>query len=206
MIDYWALAQAVGSRSSIYYKGYDSVDWAYKFARRPGDRVNLTIGDAVDAIEDLSCFSADVVVFPKSISEFSAEEIDAICECIRGKEFIKDSVFLLVSLRTDRYSLQRDIGKTMKLYDAMEDAGFECEDNKTTVKQLANAERKIREVDPSFRHPGKVIDQLKELSESCIEFKINGKNCKRDCGVRLNRWPILKCQDLQFQCFKFTRR
>lgn len=139
-------------------------------------------------------------------SEFSAEEIDAICECIRGKEFIKDSVFLLVSLRTDRYSLQRDIGKTMKLYAAMEDAGFECEDNKTTVKQLANAERKIREVDPSFRHPGKVIDQLKELSESCIEFKINGKNCKRDCGVRLNRWPILKCQDLQFQCFKFTRR
>jgi len=206
MIDYWSLAQVVGSRSSISYKGYDSVDWAYKFTRHPGDRVNLTIGDAVGAIEDLSCFSADVLVFPKSISEFSAEEIDVICKCIREKEITKDSVFLLVSLRTDQYSLQRDIAKAMKIYDAMEAAGFECEDDKTVVKQLANAERKIREVDSSFRHPGEVIDQLKELSTYCIEFKNNGKNCKHDCGYRLNRWPILNCQDLRFQCFKFTRR
>lgn len=65
MIDYWALAQAVGPGVALQYKGFDSVDWSHKFTRREGDRVSLILGDAIDAIEDSDNFSSDIIVFPQ---------------------------------------------------------------------------------------------------------------------------------------------
>ena len=39
----------------------------------------------------------------------------------------------------------------------------------------------------------------------CIKYKKNGNNCYDSCVQRLNRWPMLRCKDLQWQFFKFER-
>lgn len=140
MIDYWALAQVVGTQVDLRYRGFDSIDWAYKFQERENDRVWLTLGDATSAMEDLPNIPADIIVFPKSISEFDHDAVDRFCECIRTKRILKNRVCVLISLRTDQGSIQRDMSKTKKIYDAFLDAGFKTESRSDSFFYLAKQE------------------------------------------------------------------
>lgn len=205
MIDYWALAQAVGPGVALQYKGFDSVDWSHKFTRREGDRVSLILGDAIDAIEDSDNFSSDIIVFPKSISEFDHDAIDRFCNCVRTKKILKDKVCVLISLRADHGSVQRDMCKTKKIYDAFLAAGFSTRSRSDTVIHLSFQDRKIRELDPTFLHPKNVVDLLIELNTRCAEYKENKENCSQNCIDRLNRWPMLSCKHMQWQLFEFDR-
>lgn len=206
MIDYWGLAQAVGPDVVLSYKGYDSVDWSYKFSGRDGDRLTLILGNAIDAIEEGGSIASDIIVFPKSISEFDHDAIDRFCECLRTKRILKDRIYLLVSLRSDPNSAQRDVGKVKKIYEALNDAGFESETPYHVATHLKFRNAKIRELDSSFEHPGDVIDLLKVLNTQCAEYKENEKNCYSNCVDRLTRWPMLSCKSLQWQFFDFSRR
>lgn len=203
MIDYWALAQVVGSRVDLRYRGFDSIDWAYKFSERENDRVWLTLGDAISAMEELPSIPADIIVFPKSISEFDHDAIDRFCECIRTKRILKRRVCVLVSLRTDQGSSQRDMSKTKKIYDAFLDAGFKTESHSNSFFYLAKQEEKIRLCDPSFKHPNEVVDLLIALHTRCAEYKEKQTSCEQSCIERLDRWPILGCRQMQWQMFDF---
>lgn len=205
MIDYWALAQVVRSGVSLNYKGFDSVDWAYKFTRREGDRVSLILGDAMDAIEESDDWQADIITFPKSISEFEYDAIDRFSNCIRTKRIHKDRVCVLVSLRADKGSVQRDMIKSQKIYNAFLDAGFVTQSRCDVVSHLRYPDKKIRELDSHFQHPGNVVNLLIELNTKCAEYKESNTNCNTDCVDRLCRWPMLSCRHFQWQLFEFER-
>lgn len=206
MIDYWAITQIAGLQTTLQYKGFDSIDWSYKFPVRDGDRVLFTLGDAISAIEDLAFLSSDVVIFPKSISEFDHDAIEKFCECIRTKPILKDKVCVLISLRADQGSTQRDMIKTKKIYDAFLDAGFRTDSRHDVFTHLTFQDRKIRELDTSFEHPGDVVNLLKDLCTRCAEYNENGENCHKDCVSRLNRWPMLTGRHMQWQMFEFERK
>lgn len=205
MIDYWAIAQLVDPQVTLQYRGFDSVNWFNKFVAREQDQVLFTLGDAITAIEDMAVIPADVIVFPKSISEFDHEAIDRICQCVREKMILKDKVCVLVSLRADQGSVQRDMEKTSKIYNAFCDAGFSTESRSDTIIHFADHSKKIRELDHAFAHPGDVVDLLKELHTWCAEYKENGINCRQSCLDRLDRWPMLSCKHMQWQMFEFVR-
>ena len=206
MIDYWAIAQVVGSQTALLYKGYDSIDWSYKFSARNGDSVLFTLGDAILAIEDLAFLSSDIIIFPKSISEFSHDAIDRFCECIRSKTILKDRICILISLRADQGSTLRDVQKTKKIYDAFLDAGFSTDSRHDVATHLSFPDRKIREIDVSFEHPGAVVNLLPKLNTQCAEYMENGQNCYKNCVSRLSRWPMLSCKHMQWQMFEFERK
>lgn len=206
MIDYWSLTQSINPETSIIYKGYDSVDWAYKFSKRDCDKCQLVLGDALDSIEALDYFSADIIVFPKSISEFSLDSIDRICACIKDKGILKDNISMLVSLRADQGSQERDMEKVKRLYNAIIAAGFTTDTDVSTVASFTFKSKKIRELDTSFSHPSKIVDLLPVLYTKCKKYIENGQCCENDCEERLNRWPMLSCRSLQWQFFEFTRR
>lgn len=205
MIDYWALAQNMSEDTVINYQGYDCIDWSYKVQKREQDHVRLILGDAMDAIDEMEKFTSDVIILPKSISEFSSSAIDRLCVNLRRKPIEPQVFYLVVSLRSDAHSRTLDMGKTQKIYDAILDAGYSSNQKKDCYFYLKYNDKKIRELDSCFQHPAAVVDLLPVLYTKCIKYKKNGKNCYDSCVQRLNRWPMLRCKDLQWQFFKFER-
>lgn len=85
MIDYWSLVHALEMKRkidcSIRYVGIDKIDWSYKIPKRQNDEVHYLIGNAADVFAHNSQFISNVYFFPKSISEFSDGELNAIQDC-----------------------------------------------------------------------------------------------------------------------------
>ena len=205
LIDYWSLARIVGNNCRICYRGIDTVDWAYRFPERDYDDVKCIIGNVLDLFQGASSFSSDVYIFPKSISEFTSENVHTLANCFTSNTILKDTVHFLFSLRTDSGSKKRDGAKTSIIYDRMIQCGFHTKDQRKKYYHFNDSisGRKIREVDDDFCHPGEVIDCLKELYAECSDFQ----DCanKEDCINRLSRWPILKCNQAAWQIFTFER-
>ena len=63
-------------------------------------------------------------IFPKSISEFSNEEFKNICEGFRKKDIQRDRIYILISLRSDQGSMERDMERSEKIISAMKENGF----------------------------------------------------------------------------------
>lgn len=128
MIDYWALVHALEMKNKldcgIRYVGIDKIDWNYKIPERQSDEVYYLIGNAADFFTGNSQFISDVYFFPKSISEFSDSELDAMANSFSSKKIQKNKFFVCISLREDDKSLGRDIQKTKCLIEAISKNGF----------------------------------------------------------------------------------
>ena len=204
MVDYWSLERVIGSRSAISYRGIDAIDWHYKFPVKATDSANYFCGDAMAFFEN-NALTSDIYIFPKSISEFTATDIQSLANCFTAERVLKDKVYFLFSLRTDPGSIQRDSVKTSIIYNRMIQCGFHTEDQRGQFYHFVDSikGKKIREVDNDFAHPGSVIDCLKELYAECVGFNSCPK--KEDCKNRLGRWPILNCNQAAWQLFTFER-
>lgn len=209
MIDYWGLVEALGEIKStecrIKYKGIDTIDWCYKIEAREGDEVSFTKANAAKVFTKAEALISDVYIFPKSISEFSNEEFQEICEGFKNKEVLKDKVHILISLRTDQGSMDRDMERSEKLIAAMKQNGFTTKDNATTYIHYRNEDIGIKKIDYRFEYPDDAIELLKSLNTECSTYIINKKNCLDDCK-NLNRWPILKAKNIRYQVLSFDRK
>lgn len=205
MVDYWALAHSIGKKHKIFYRGVDFIDWNYKFPRRFQDQLEFFYQDAVEYFKSTSEMLADVYIFPKSISELSTTAVSEICDTFYDKTFCQDTVSFLFSLRTDDGSLARDIAKTELFYNAMIKCGFQTEDSPTVTTSFNKEYKdlKICDRDHEFRHPWRVVNFLKDLHIHCVNYA--GDCCENDCESRLDRWPVLKCQKMKWQLFRFWR-
>ena len=128
MIDYWSLVHALEMRRkigcSIRYVGIDKIDWNYKIPKRQNDEVHYLIGNAADIFTNNSQFISDVYFFPKSISEFSDCELNAMANSFSSKKIQKNRFFVCISLREDQGSMDRDMQKTKCIIEAIGKNGF----------------------------------------------------------------------------------
>lgn len=206
-IDYWSLAHVVKQKCDICYKGIDTIDWSYRFAPRSRDDVRHRIGDAVSLFQGAHGFSSDIYIFPKSISEFSPDEVHVLADCFTKENISKDVIHFMFSLRTDSGSIERDTNKTNIFYERLLECGFRTNDDSNFHAEFYDSikGKSIREIDNDFHHPGDVIDYLKELYEKCTDFHDCFRSESEDCKSRLGRWPILKCRQAAWQIFTFER-
>ena len=204
LVDYWSLSRAVGDSCTIDYRGIDTIEWFYQFPARPGDSVEYYCKNAVDYLMQEK-LSSDVYIFPKSISEFSLNEVAQIAKCFSPNSILKDRVHFLFSLRTDQGSMARDKQKTQILYDRMLRCGFRTDDviNSHYCFGPDVHEKTIHSVDPDFKLPRTTIDCLERLYEFCPQID----QCvqKQGCQSRLARLPILRCKYAAWQVFSFER-
>lgn len=119
LIDYWSLAQALSyyrqSDCIVNYVGMDAVEWNYRFSKRAQDNVQTYLhNNAVDCFIKNPQFVSDIYFFPKSISEFSLQEIQQIADCFEKKPIEKDKFFICVSLRNSEEN-RRPILKTEQI-------------------------------------------------------------------------------------------
>lgn len=164
MVDYWALSRVVSNSCTIDYQGIDTIQWFYQFPSRPRDSVAYYRANAIDFLEHES-LSSDIYIFPKSISEFSLNEVIQISECFSAKSILKDKIHFLFSLRTDQGSMSRDTQKTQILYKRLVKCGFYTTDASDTHYEFGVdvREKNIHSVDTDFKLPHTTIDCLKEL-------------------------------------------
>ena len=209
MIDYWGLVEAfekIGNDTcKIKYKGIDTIDWNYKVEKREEDIVRFIEGNAATVFSKVSSLTSDVYIFPKSISEFSNQEFQEICDGFSQKKILKDRVHVLISLRSDQASMKRDVERSRKIVSALEQNGFVTKDDAGVYWHYENEDRGINKMDQTFEYPNEAIDLLSSLSEACYTYVNEGENCTDDCQ-NLNRWPVLKARNIRYQILSFDRK
>lgn len=208
MIDYWSLVHALEIKHkldcSIRYVGIDKIDWNYKIPERQNDEVHYLIGNAADFFTCNSQFVSDVYFFPKSISEFSDSELNAMSNSFSSKNIQKDRFFVCISLREDQGSMDRDIQKTKRLIEAIRKNGF-C--TKWPYDQYIYYDRNdgIALFDNDFQYPSEALEFVTNLNVECANYKIQEENCQSNCKKYLSRWPILKVGHIRYQVIMFER-
>lgn len=208
MIDYWSLVHALEIKHkldcSIRYVGIDKIDWNYKIPERQNDEVHYLIGNAADFFTGNSQFVSDVYFFPKSISEFSDSELNAMSNSFSSKNIQKDRFFVCISLREDQGSMYRDIQKTKRLIEAIRKNGF-C--TKWPYAQYTYYDRNdgIVLFDNDFQYPSEALEFVTNLNVECANYKIQEENCQSNCKIYLSRWPILKVGHIRYQVIMFER-
>lgn len=209
MIDYWGLVEALDEIGNgecyIKYRGIDIIDWNYKIEAREQDEVRFTKVNAATIFQKTSALISNVYIFPKSISEFSNEEFQDICDSFRKKEIQKDRIHILISLRSDQGSMDRDMERSKKIISAMQQNGFTTEDNATTFIRYKDEDRGIKKIDYKFEYPEDAIELLISLNTECSTYVSNKKNCTSDCE-NLKRWPVLKARNIRYQVLTFDRK
>ena len=206
MLDYWALANVVPQSCRIRYRGIDTIDWEYQMETRAQDDVHFICNNAINCISQANTLSADIYIFPKSVSEFHISAMSQIGKFFGEKTATGKTVFFMFSLRTDTGSMERDVARTSALFEAMLENGFSSNDSYNTYYHFDDDWRnmKIKDVDDDFRHPWKVVNFLTdELHSCCVGY--NGEHCEDDCKRRLSWWPILSCQQAQWQILEFRK-
>ena len=209
-LDYWALVRVLEQRNkagvSVRYTGMDLIRWNYQFQQRDRDQVVFCEADAVRVLAQCDQLESDIYLFPKSISEFSDGDFKRLCDVFQTTPIKKDKLYLLVSIRVDENNQQRDFQRIKQLGCAIVKNGFRFGRSSGKIYTAQNPEKKIREADPDFRHPGAVIECLKELNVLCRCYQENHEHCQADCQERLTRWPILNQGHACFTIIAFERK
>ena len=205
-IDYWALREAeqsiIGNNTEdgryIVYTGLDEVNWRDRWGR---DRGNCIISspdekeqeivynspiNAVDYLENAEMLPYNVIVFPKSISEFNEDEFARICNALGTKEFKfqprgrervydRNEVHFLISLRKNQRGISHsDVERCRLLKEAMETNDFELSNPVTVPTQIeefyVEDGRSIFEHDNSFKYPRDIKNFMTNMSTNILEF------------------------------------
>lgn len=208
-VDYWSLIHSLmekGLRECVVnYMGIDLIDWEYKFPSRKIDNFSFAKQNGAHWIDRAQTLDFDVYMFPKSISEFTDVDFQTICNNFQNKAIAKEKFHILISLRVDEYSMERDISRTNQLMSAIKQNGYLSEDSYNTYTYFIDDSKGIRHYDCAFVFPNEAIEIIKNLNETCNNFILNGKNCTNDCTKFLNRWPVLKPTTIRFQVISFKR-
>jgi len=207
MIDYWALVQAIensmGLNCDVKYVGVDEIDWAYKFPIRSQDKVEYYLENAKTCFDGTRQLASDVYFFPKSISEFTENEMKDIVAAFRNKPIVKDTIYLCISIRKNEHSQEIDIHRTEQIYRALLDNGFRPDSDYDVYTHYTN-NAAICLYDENYIYPNDALDYLKHLSEKCDNYVNTGKNCYYGCNY-LNRQPVLRNGMICYQVIKFER-
>lgn len=197
-IDYWGFVNAIEkykSKISIDYVGIDLVDWSYKFEFRDIDNGEYIISDISKYLDSIDEIDFDVIMFPKSISEFS--EYKQIVEKIKSKITSK-TLFVGANIRKKESEKKNELSRLFLLeYELLEGKYNEV---KSVFKEYKEDEAFIT-IDPFFKHADGVIDLLDSLNKCC--YKDNNRYCEL-CSS-LNRKPILKTNNTIHKIYEFTR-
>lgn len=151
-----------------------------------------------------SQFISDVYFFPKSISEFSDSELNAMANSFSLKKIQKNKFFVCISLRDDDRSMDRDIQKTKCLIEAISKNGFYTKWPYDRYKYF-DCNDGIASFDNDFQYPSDALQFVTNLNMECANYKIQEMNCQSDCRKYLRRWPILRVGHVRYQVIMFER-
>lgn len=204
-VDGYALSQVLPDDCVLDYYGVDCVYWHNRLHLRTGDSLHFMKMDAIDYLRQQQMLTGDIYVFPKSISEFSLEDMREICTVFGQKKIPKNEISFIFSLRNsnNEEEAKNDLRKTKMLYDVMLESGFITEDDVSNIIRPEQPQRQISEVDKDSSRPLIAIDFINNLPARCNDVKSCA--CK-GCPAYTARQPITTCNYIAGQIFTFRKR
>lgn len=206
-IDYWGLyfaAQSKGvSLDDMVYSGIDIIKWNY---RHNFDHHNVRFFKKdISTISKLNRRDYNVIVFPKSIGEFSDDVFGNIEQILANSQFKRQRICVLCSVMKESCAQFFDITRSERIAKILnEHHSFECLDNPAEFWTYKRSEG-IRRVCNDFVYPDEIKNYISILSEKCPTFIENNQACKADCSA-LNRQPILKTDYINYQAIRFEKK
>lgn len=209
MIDYWSLVNVLEEEGNgecrVNYIGIDQIDWNYKIEERVGDNCMFLETDATAFFSENQKLSSNIYMFPKSISEFTNEDFENICTSLSTKDFFHNKIYVLISIRADEGSMDRDMNRSKQIIKAFCKNGFTTECNPRSYKYFENGRQGIKSFDYEFDYPDEAIQLISYLNKNCSYYK----NCHNSDTVfckMLNRNPILTVNNIRYQILIFDRK
>lgn len=121
------------------------------------------------------------------------------------KRIMKDKVHILISLRSDPGSMNRDTERSKEIISAMHRNGFITKNGSKGYIHYKNEDQGIKKIDFKFEYPDEALEFLKTLNTECNTYVKNSESCENDCG-KLNRSPALTARNVCFQVLTFNRK
>lgn len=200
-IDYYALYFALNQNHDlICYTGVDSCDWNYRDSLGNHEYYFENID-----INNWTKFDWDgynVIIFPKSIGEFSNDTFNALLKAIEKSRFKSNRLILVSSLRSSR--VDDDGERLTRIINVFENHHeYNCMDDKNNYIHYRQNVR-LDEYFPQFHYPNHILESITSLIENCDTYSRNGEACKDDCQY-INKWPILKTGLIKYQIKRLER-
>lgn len=200
-IDYYALYFALNQNHDlICYTGIDICDWNYRDSLGNDEFYfeNIDINNWAEFDWD----GYNVIIFPKSIGEFSNDTFNALLKVIKKSQFKSNKLILVSSLRSSRVDDDTDrLTRIINVFENHHD--YNCIDDKEThTRYKQNVS--LNTYFPQFHYPNDIRESIVSLIEYCDTYNMNGEACEYDCQY-LNKWPILKTGLIKYQIKRLER-
>lgn len=205
LLDYAGLNDVNISQKKIKYTGVDLVDWRYKILTNKDTNVNLVTGKALGRyFFEQDKLSADVYIFPKSISEISFDEIEYIKKQFEKKRIVPNKICLCASLRNigdDRRN--EDIKKLNIISEGIIKNGYLPGEDNNTYYYFEGDDKIVDKISDYFKYPYKTMKVLNSLNDHCI----NKEKClgSSDEKCIYKTFPILKTKYICYMIKTFER-
>ncbi len=209
-IDYYGFYYALRDHApaeqagTFSYTGLDKTDWRYK--EDLGRRQYCYINGDISLWNSLDAADYNVIIFPKSIGEFSNQVFDHVKTMLSHSNFTERNIVLISSVRqqhspTDMYRFEIIANLLRKNF------GYTNLDNSTTYYHVRDTGTGfgLSKCCDAFYYPDTIKHFLEKLQSQCPIFKKHRESCETDCQDLLNRNPILTARYIQFQINRFTR-
>ena len=180
-IDYYAL-KTLKWNTTINYCGYDIIDWGFRNINASFELINIA---------EIQLQNINILMFPKSLSEFSREEFDSFVKKIDPHSLRYP--FCVISSMMDKGG-EYDIDRIKLLERKITNAGYISHGNSSET--FHPTERSCFNL-ISARCPDTVVDYLKNIKNACEQSSL----CN-DC--RIDKNPILTTDYVRFQILFFT--
>lgn len=177
----------------ISYCGVDIIDWDYKESLgNPNFKIIIT---SIRDFEIPEVNDYNIIIFPKSISEFDNESFDSFLDIMSKSEFAQNDIFIISS--SMNIGFQHDESRYKRVLEVLIAKGFENETYNPT-KEIKN-KGWLGFLVSGFNYPDEIKSFIESLASKCQKFIANNKNCEPNCQEQLNKSPILNARNISFQ-------
>ncbi|MEN6350506.1 MAG: hypothetical protein ABFD08_14060 [Syntrophomonas sp.] len=184
-IDYYGLILACdesNQQPDVIYTGVDAVDWPYRDCMR-GEEFEFIKVD-LGEWEQFDWPLYNVILFPKSIGEFTIKGFKNLKRTVARSEFNENRIFVVASLRAENKEADKKrVDEIKKIF--LEQHGYTCESD---VDYYYDSSAGIVTEFPDFKYPDHILDYITSLQRHCT---INPEDYEcLNCSI--DRYPILK--------------
>lgn len=206
-VDYYGLyfalkekdASAVGD---ICYTGIDLIDWSYRDTIE-NDWIYF-INDDITQWESLDWEEYNIIIFPKSIGEFTDVDFQKLLKVFENTHFNEDRIFLVSSIREQNDTIDTDrMEQILNVFEMTQ--GYHCLDDKSTYTHYTENVGLARYF-KDFSYPNDILEYITKLIDNCKVYEENCyESCEQNCATLLNKCPILKTGHIKYQIKRLER-
>jgi hypothetical protein len=185
---------------TVRYYGFDIVKW-----RLVDDNLNEfnetknTFYPQNIAAINYPKILADILMFPKSLSDFNDYDFSKFLEWLRSTEIVQNYIVTAASFIDES---QDDKFRFEKILNVLQSKGFE----KLPTETRSPSKPGWVNYFGGFLYPEEISTFLKDLSGKCPTAIANRNTCETDCEIKLDRNPILTTNLFKYQIARLLRR